>query len=104
MEENKNVEEVKPNTEKEKEATAQQVLEYVKSLQNKCLQLEGQLKAIDMTAFRLNTLFKVLESYQLFPSEYIEEVTKEIIDILKYEPEEKKPEEEVDAVAEEVTE
>lgn len=75
-----------------KKANAEQIKNYITTLQQRCMQLEQQIKSIDMTAFRLNTLFKVLDHKEVFPSEFIKKCSDEIVDIIEYDAEGEKTE------------
>lgn len=50
--------------------------------QNKTIQLEAKLNAINLTTLRLDCLFKILNNPNNFPEEFVNKCTEEIMSIM----------------------
>lgn len=71
----------------------EQLEQIAQVLQQKYLQAENNIRAINMTSIRLDYLFKVLDKAQYFSEEFINKCAKEIEDIVDIKEEEIIPEE-----------
>lgn len=65
-----------------KQLTGEQIKQIIAQLQEEVKTLKGKLNAIDMTALRLNYLFKVVDLREAFGEEFVASATAEIQDIL----------------------
>lgn len=77
---------------KDKKISYEQLEKVAAQLQQQCMMYEQKLRLIDMTATRLNYLFKVLEYEMCFNRDFVNKCTEEIQSILTIE-EDKKEEE-----------
>ncbi len=80
---------------KDKKISYEQLENVAMQLQQKCVMYEQKLKLIDMTATRLNYLFKVVEYEMSFNRAFVNKCTEEIENILTIE-DDKKEEEKID--------
>lgn len=71
----------------------EQLEQIAQVLQQKYLQAENNIRAINMTSIRLDYLFKVLDKAQYFSEEFVKKCAKEIEDIVDIKEEEIIPEE-----------
>lgn len=77
----------------EKEKISYEQLESTAiQFQQRCANLEMQLKSINMTTLRLNYLFKVLENKDAFNTEFIVKCATEVEELLTIEKEEENDE------------
>lgn len=53
--------------------------------QHKAMQLESQLRNVNIASLRLNYLFKVMENKAAFPEDFVTKCSQEIIDIITVE-------------------
>lgn len=65
-----------------KQLTGEQIKKIIAQLQEEVKTLKGKLNAIDMTALRLNYLFRVVDLREAFGEEFVASATAEIQDIL----------------------
>ena len=63
--------------------TYEQLEQIALQLQNKAMQAESRLNAVNLAAMRLEYLFKVLDKASLFPKKFIDECVSEIVDRLE---------------------
>lgn len=88
------MEENNKTTNEENKLSYEQLAQVANTLQQRCIQAETKLSAINYTAIRLDYLFKVLNfkvlnREDLFPKDFTEHCVKEVIELLKIdEPEE----------------
>lgn len=87
------MEEVKETANK---LTYEQLEQTALQLQQRVIMAEGRLRSIDMASMRLTWLFKVLENKEVFPSEFINKCSEEVVELLTLE--EEIPEAEVEEV------
>lgn len=59
-------------------------------LQQRCNNAEAKLTAIEVTAVRLNYLFKVTEKAEMFPKWFVEKTINEIVELLDIKEQETK--------------
>ena len=76
--------------------TYEQLEQAAMQLQQRVIMAEGRLRSIDMVSMRLTWLFKVLENKEVFPSEFINKCSEEVVELLTLE--EEIPEAEVEEV------
>lgn len=65
-----------------KQLTGEQIKQIIAQLQEEVKTLKGKLNAIDMTALRLNYLFRVVDLREAFGEEFVSSAITEIQDIL----------------------
>ena len=83
------MEENNKTTNEENKLSYEQLVQVANTLQQRCIQAETKLSAINYTAIRLDYLFKVLNREELFPKDFTEACVKEVMELLKIdEPEE----------------
>lgn len=76
------MEENKTTTENNK-PSYEQLEQIALQLQQKALQAEARLRAINLTTMRLEYLFKVLDRAKFFPDQFVNDCSTEIVDFLE---------------------
>lgn len=77
----------------ENKLTYEQLQQAAVTLQQRCIQAEGRLAALNMTTMRLDYLFKVLKYEDAFDTAFVQKCVTEIKDLLEVKEEtEEKPE------------
>lgn len=69
--------------EEKKQLTYEQLQQVALTLQQRCMQAEERLAAINMTTTRLNYLFKVLEFETSFSTDFVHKCVTEIESLLE---------------------
>lgn len=81
------MEESKTTTENNK-LSYEQLEQIAIQLQQRALQAEARLGAINLTSMRLEYLFKILDKASFFPEDFVTNCTDEIVDLLETKKEE----------------
>lgn len=68
--------------------TYEQLEAICKAVQNRAMQAESKLAAINIAQIRLDYLFKVLDRREVFRPEFIQKCTLDIEELLSEEPQE----------------
>lgn len=83
------MEENKTTTENNK-PSYEQLEQIAIQLQNRALQAEARLGAINLTTMRLEYLFKILDRAKFFPDQFVDSCAEEIVDLLEVKHEKEK--------------